>query len=50
VKGRKDGIPIPNLESFMMGYNKLLKMDIPSKKKIDISPSTFRLGQTNINI
>ena len=28
---RKDGIPTPNLESFMMGYKKLFKMDIPSK-------------------
>jgi hypothetical protein len=25
VKGRKDGNPIPNLESFMMGYKKTVK-------------------------
>jgi hypothetical protein len=28
---RKDGISTPNLESFMMGYKKLFKMDILSK-------------------
>jgi len=28
---RKDGIPVPTLAKFMAGYNKLFKMNIPSK-------------------